>query len=134
MIVFGLLAAVSAMLLVGSLRASSKEPDENISNSQIAVILAAKSLPAMTVITSDLVIEMTVSKDNLPKGYFTSSTQTVGKILAIPVTKDQVLTKSCLVSEGAGSLYKNKSRIFRTAGANITIRKIIAAENFPRIS
>ncbi len=104
LIFLGLLAAVSAMLLVGSLRASSTEPDDNTSNSQVVVILAAKSLPAMTVITSDHIIETSVPKDNLPKRYFTSSAQTVGKILAIPVTKDQVLTKSCIVSEGAGSL------------------------------
>lgn len=103
LVVLGLAAAVSAMLLVGSLRAG-KNPEAEAVESQVVVVIAAKSLPAMTVLTADHVAEKEVPKDNLPQGYFTSSIQMIGKILAVPVTEEQVLTRSCLVHEGSGAM------------------------------
>ena len=107
LVVLGLIAAFSAMFLVGSLRAGSSDPNK-VSSSNIEAIFINESLPAMQVITLDHVTTKVVSKDELPKGYLASSPQAVGKLLAVPVVKGQVLTKTCFVPEGAGALLAAK--------------------------
>jgi Flp pilus assembly protein CpaB len=99
LILLGLVAAVSTAILVQTLRGG---PDENSVPSD-TVVLAAKSLPAMTVITSDYVTESTVERDELPEEYLSSSVKAVGRVLGVSVVEGQVLTESCFVSKGTGA-------------------------------
>ncbi|MHC4258859.1 MAG: Flp pilus assembly protein CpaB [Planctomycetota bacterium] len=99
LILMGLVAAVSTAILVQTLRG---DPDESSVPSD-TVVLAAKSLPAMTVITSDYVTESTVERDELPEEYLSSSVKAVGRVLGVSVVEGQVLTESCFVSKGTGA-------------------------------
>ena len=103
LVVLGLLAAISAAILVGTLRSDSSAAAGSGSSADVKVVLANKSLPAMSVVTAGYVTEGTASKNELPQGYLTSPVQAVGKILVIPVVEGQVLTASCFVSEGSGA-------------------------------
>jgi pilus assembly protein CpaB len=103
LIVLGLIAAVSAMFLVGALH-TDKGPDGKKLSADTEVILLKESLPAMTVITSGHIITKTMPRKDLPDKYISSSAQVIGKVLSVPVTKDQVMTRNCLVSEGSGAL------------------------------
>jgi pilus assembly protein CpaB len=104
LVVFGLLAAACAALLMGALRVSSPAAAET-SSPGIEVMTAKTSLPAMTVITLDHVVKEKVSKDDLPVGQQLSSpARIIGRVLNVPVVEGQVLTESCFVTAGNGSL------------------------------
>jgi pilus assembly protein CpaB len=99
LILLGVVAAISTAILVATLRGGPAEA----SVPSDAVVLAAKSLPAMTVITSSYVTEGTAEKGELPEGYLSSPVQAIGGVLGVPVVEGQVLTESCFVSKGAGA-------------------------------
>jgi len=101
LIVLGVLAALSAALLVSSLRVDLSASARGSPDAE--VLLAKTSLPAMSVITSDHVVKEVVSKNKLPEGYVSSPVQAIGRILAVPVVEGQVLTQSCFVTAGTGA-------------------------------
>jgi pilus assembly protein CpaB len=100
LIILGLLAAISAAILVGTLRSDSSAAG-NGSSAEVKVLLAKMSLPAMSVVTSTYVTEGTALRKELPQSYLTSPVQAIGKILAVPVVEGQVMTASCFVTEGS---------------------------------
>ncbi len=100
LIALGLLAAVSASVLVGALRAFPYSASANDLSSKVEVVLAAKTLPAMSAIApNDLTIK-TISKENLPEGYLSDPVQAIGRIVAISVAQEQILTKTCFIEGG----------------------------------
>ena len=103
LLILGVVAAACAALLMGTLSAGSSASDEKQSNS-IEVAMAKVSLPAMTVITLDHINEEIVSRDELPQGQLVSPSRIIGRVLSMPVMEGQVLTESCFVTEGTGSL------------------------------
>jgi pilus assembly protein CpaB len=103
-LILGVAAAVCAAILVGTLRADSAAVGANASSSSIEVAMAKVSLPAMSVITSDHIVEHTALRDKLPQGRLCTAAQAVGRVLAVPVVRGQILTESCFVTEGNGAL------------------------------
>jgi len=101
LLLLGVLAAVCAAILIGTLR-SGASPEKNLSE-ETDVMLATRSLPAMSVVISQYVKKNTVPRDKLPAGYLTSPAQVIGRVLAVPVVEGQVLTQSCLVTEGTAA-------------------------------
>lgn len=98
LIILGLVAAVFAAILMKTLSANS--PGRS---SEIEVAMAAKALPAMTVMNSSFVTKDTVTDiKKLPKGYVSNPVQAIGRVLAMPVVEGQILTESCFVTEGTG--------------------------------
>jgi pilus assembly protein CpaB len=104
LLILGVIAAASAALLVGTLRTGSSDSSGKNASSNIEVATAKITMPAMTVITLDHVIKEEVPKEQLPEGRLFSPSQVIGKVLAMPVVKGQVLTDSCFVTEGTGAL------------------------------
>jgi pilus assembly protein CpaB len=101
LVLLGLVAAFCASLLV---RVSRGHGSAVIGTSpDVEVAVSAKSLPAMSVITSADVSKDKVPRANLPKGSPLSPLQAVGRVLALPVVEGQILTESCLVAEGTGA-------------------------------
>ncbi len=100
LVVLGLVAAFSTLLLVNALRSDTKLKG-NLKG-EIEVIVVNRSLPAMSVITADFVGKKAISKSSLPDGYLMNPIQAIGKVLAIPVVEGQVLTKQGFISEGSG--------------------------------
>jgi len=97
LIALGLLAALCAAALVFVLRA-----DTSGKSTPTEVILAAKSMPAMSVVTSSSIIKDKVAKEKLPEGYLSVPIQAIGRVLSMPVVEGQVLTQSCFITEGTG--------------------------------
>ena len=103
LLLLGIVAAACAAVLMGTLgintsASEQKQPDK------VEVAMAKVSLPAMTVITLAHINQETISRDELPKGRLVSPARIIGRVLAMPVVEGQVLTESCFVAEGTGSL------------------------------
>lgn len=99
LIVLGLLAALSASLLVKALRTESEFGGKGETNAVVAV----KALPAMSLITPQNITIKKVSRKGLSVSYLSEPAQVVGKVLAVPVVEGQVITKGFLISEGTGA-------------------------------
>jgi pilus assembly protein CpaB len=97
----GLLAGLSALLLVSALR--SEKMAELRGKGSINAVVAAKALPAMSLLTSQNTAIKKVPRNGLAADFFFDQAQVVGKMLARPVEEGQVLTKSALMSEGEGA-------------------------------
>ena len=102
LLILGVVAAACAAMLVGSLRSDSSGSGGK-NSPEIEVATAKISMPAMTVITLDHVVKKEVPKQELPAGRLISPSQVIGKVLAVPVVKGQVLSDSCFVTEGTGA-------------------------------
>jgi pilus assembly protein CpaB len=101
LIALGLLAGFSALLLAKALRAEKMA--ELSGKGEVDAVVAVRSLPAMSWITSQNVAIKKIAKKGQADDYFSDPTQVVGKVLAIPVVQDQVITKSSLITEGSGA-------------------------------
>lgn len=101
LIIFGLMAALAAAILIGTWRATSADSQNGKLSADTQVILANASLPAMSVVTSKDIIEKTIPKANLAEGYLSNPVQAIGNVLAVSVVEGQVLTKSCFVTDGS---------------------------------
>ena len=102
LLILGVVAAISAAMLIGTLRAESSTNGKK--SLAVEVARAKRSLPAMTVMTLDNVITEKVPMNDLPEGRLVRPAQAIGKVLAVPVVEGQVLTDSCFVTEGTGAL------------------------------
>jgi len=101
LIILGLLAALSASLLVNALR--SENQTTLTGRGVVKAVVIKKALPAMSWISSQHVEVRDIKRTGLAADYFSDPVQVVGKVLAVPVMKDQVLTRSVLISEGSGA-------------------------------
>ncbi|MHC4746302.1 MAG: Flp pilus assembly protein CpaB [Planctomycetota bacterium] len=101
LIILGILAALSAALLVNALRSESEATLSG--RGVVKAVVAKRSLPAMSWITSQHIEVKEIKKMGLAADYFSDPVQVVGKVLAVPILKDQVLTRSALISEGSGA-------------------------------
>ena len=100
LIVLGLLAALSAILLVNALRT---EKDTLGGTGEVTAVVAKMTLPSMSWITSQHIEVKEVPRKGLAVDYFSDPVQVIGKVLAVPITKGQVLTRSNLITEGSGA-------------------------------
>lgn len=103
LIVLGLLAAFSTAILVGVLRTDSSDSTAKDTSSNVSIILAKTSLPAMSVISAGHITLREVPKKDLPDGYMSNPVQVVGRVLATSVVDEQILTESCFVTEGSAA-------------------------------
>lgn len=101
LLVLGVVAAACAAVLVGTVKlpfgTRSNVPDMK------EVVIASRDLPPMTTLTADCLEKKKVPGTELPAGKLVSETESIGRILAVSVVKDQVLTESCFVWEGSGA-------------------------------
>ncbi|UCC97448.1 MAG: Flp pilus assembly protein CpaB [Phycisphaerales bacterium] len=103
LLILGAVAAACAALLVGAMGAGSSASAAK-SSPGVEVVVAAKSLPAMTVVTLEHFTKQAVPRNELPQGQqLTNPIRVVGRILAVPVIEGQVLTESCFVADGSGA-------------------------------
>ena len=100
LVALGLLAAIFVSALVGALRISPSSANAKDSSSMVEVVLAANGLSAMAAVGPNDLTVKTISKRDLPEGYLCDPVQAIGRILAISVVKDQIVTKTCFVGDG----------------------------------
>ena len=101
LVTLGLLAALCAAVLSKTLRVNDASAGATLLETE--VLLAAKAMPAMSVLQISSVTVQSVPKERLPKGYLSNPVQAVGKVLAAQVVEGQVLTESCFVENGVGA-------------------------------
>ena len=95
---FGIVAAVSAAVLVTSLRASTRPRG----NGEVEFLVAAADLPRSKILDPDsITVKRTPAKD-APEGCLTNPVQVIGKVLSIPMVEGQPFTRACFASEGSG--------------------------------
>lgn len=98
LLILGALAALFASILMGVLLGGGGDDADSVE-----VVMAAKTLPAMSVISSRHIVTGKALTTELPEGYLTNPIQAIGKVLSVRVVEGQVLTKYCFVTEGSGA-------------------------------
>lgn len=98
LVVFGMISAVAATILVSILRSGTGDL-----SSEVKVLVASQSAPAMYVVTPGLISSNKIVRKTLPEGYLTDPIQAIGRVLAVPVVEGQILTIHCFITEGAGA-------------------------------
>jgi pilus assembly protein CpaB len=101
LIILGLLAALSASLLVQAIR-SDGQPKLS-GKGEVKAVVAARALPAMSLITSQDITVKNVPRKGLSINYLSDPVQVAGRVLAVPVTEGQVIMSNALISEGTGA-------------------------------
>ncbi|MEX0655094.1 MAG: Flp pilus assembly protein CpaB [Phycisphaeraceae bacterium] len=93
LVLFGLVAAVCAMLIVQALTAPDPEAvAEAQAEPEVQILVAKQALPAMSVVDGDSVTVEQVPRGEAPAGALQNPVQVVGKVLALPVVAGQAFT------------------------------------------
>ncbi len=100
----GLVAALCVALLVASLRADvgSADPGTDSLDPDVEILVAARAIPAMTIIDAQSVAKQTVPRDKAPANYLSGVFQVAGRVLQLKMVEGQPYTPSCFVSSGSG--------------------------------
>ncbi len=96
LIMLGLFAAGATAVLVQAINA--RQTNEVPS---IEAVVAVRDLPAGTFLRTKDCNVVTLPADELPAGYLNSTSLATGQLLAVPVTKDQILTQGSFVEKGS---------------------------------
>jgi Flp pilus assembly protein CpaB len=104
----GVMAAACAAFLVQGIKLSAipsainkVKPDDN---TEVQVLIAARTIPAMTVVDSRLVMAKNMLKKDAPPDFISNTVEVVGKVLAKPVVEGQSFTSSCFAGDSASRL------------------------------
>jgi pilus assembly protein CpaB len=102
LIIFGLLAALSASFLVSALRKSPDGPRMS-GKGDVDAVVAVKTLAAMSLITPQDIIVKKVPKKGLAVNHFSEPYQVIGRVLGTQIKEGHVLTGKHLITRGGGA-------------------------------
>ena len=104
LILAGLVAAFFAAILVASLRTDIWKRDTSPATAmpEVKILVAREDLPAMKMVEASAIEEKMVKRDKAPKHYLSEPVQVVGKVLTVPVVKEQAITSNLFAREGTG--------------------------------
>jgi pilus assembly protein CpaB len=103
LVVFGLIAAMSASLLFQMFSARSKAVAvAEAGEPQVTLLLATGPLPAMTVVTGSHVVTREVPRSEVPEGALLNSVQVVGKVLTRPMVEGEIFSRSSFAQSTSG--------------------------------
>ena len=103
LILLGIVAAVSAAVLIGVRGGWGRRETKTKPPADVWVLVAAKALPAMTIIDKDCVIKKSMRKKDVPTGYLSDQAQVIGRVVTTPMLDGQAFTGACLAPEGTAS-------------------------------
>ena len=105
LLLMGAVAAVCTAVLVASLRVTPQvaQSVEKAPAEEIEILIAAKAMPAMTVVDAKSVAMSTVPVEHAPDGHLVNAVEVVGKLLSVPVVEGQVFTRACFATEASGA-------------------------------
>lgn len=99
----GLVAALSATVLVSTLLAPQPEPIVVDTEEQVVQIIVAKrALPAMAVVSGSDLATTQVKASQLPEHYLTNAVQAAGKVLIKPMAEGEAFAPAYFASEDSG--------------------------------
>ncbi len=103
LVLLAVVAAVCAAVLVGSLRAGLRgAAAQEVESAVVKVLVAAKDMPAMSVVDAGAIREKQVARDQAPEEFISNPVQAIGKVLALPMAEGQPFSSGCFASEGTG--------------------------------
>jgi pilus assembly protein CpaB len=102
LLTLGLVAAFCAALLMLMGPLANAPQAEPAAPRDVTVMVAARDLPAMTVVESDAVIAKTIPADEAPAETLRDPVHVVGKVLMLPMVKGQAFSKKSFPVEGDG--------------------------------
>ena len=99
----GVVAAVCAFMLTEALQVNARGAnDVDVGPPPpVEVVVAARAIPAMTVLDSTAVIVKSVPADQRPERFVGSAVRVVGRVLTVPMVEGQLFTPSCFAGEGS---------------------------------
>lgn len=104
LLLLGVAAAVSASVLVASLKVGSQAvASSDRIPEDVQILVAARNLPPMTIVDARSVMVKTMSATDAPESVLRRSTDVVGKLLVLPVVEGQAFTASCFADEKSGA-------------------------------
>ena len=101
LVVLGIAAAICAVLLINTLNIAGIQSSRN--KAEVSVVTINQSLPAMTILTEDMLGSEKIKLKEAPQGYYTNPAQVVGKVLSLPVVEGQPLTSDKIVRGGSSA-------------------------------
>ena len=101
LVVLGIAAAVCAVLLINALDIAGMRSARN--KAEVSVVTVSKTLPAMTILTEDVLESEKVKLTEAPQGYYTNPAQVIGKVLSLPMVEGQALTSDQIVRGGSSA-------------------------------
>ena len=132
LIIFGLLAALSASLLVNALRSETTGDPKLSGKGEVKAVVAVKSLPARSLITPQDITVKNVPRKGLAATYFSEPEQVVGKVLRVPVAEGKVLTQSELLTGGSGvQLAATLQPGMRAVSVPVSIHSVMGGMLYP---
>jgi len=99
LVLAGVLVAIFSAVLIAFWRAGAREVQPAPT---VQVVLAAKDMPAVSVVDADSIVLTTVPEDRVPENYLSDPVQVVGKVLCTPMVKGQIFTRACFAAPGSG--------------------------------
>ncbi|MFO0982154.1 MAG: Flp pilus assembly protein CpaB [Planctomycetota bacterium] len=104
LLLLGLAAATFAAMLVKSLQAGvAPGAGRSASQKDTEVLVAARAVPANTVIDADSFTVRKVPRSNVPRDAMLASTDVVGRVVVTPLVKGEVFTASCFADQKSGA-------------------------------
>lgn len=107
LIVVGVVAALCAAILVGSMK-NNPAPVMEVSSTRgadpakVQMVIAKAAIDRGTFITADMLDTEEVLVSQAPKGFYTHPSQAVGKQLVTPVLNKQPITSASFATDGPG--------------------------------
>lgn len=104
LLLLGVAAAVSASVLVASLKIGSQAvaSSERIPE-DVQILVAARNLPSMSVVDARSVMVKTIPATDVPENVLRRSTDVVGKLLVAPVVEGQAFTAANFADDKSGA-------------------------------
>jgi pilus assembly protein CpaB len=99
LVALGIVAAICAAVLVASLQGG--DPDEVHAIQDVNVVVAARDLQAMTVLSDSDVVTRTVKQTLAPLDAFGDAVQVIGKVLTTPISAGQAITSEAFTTDGS---------------------------------
>jgi pilus assembly protein CpaB len=104
----GVIAAACAAFLVQGIKLSTIQTAVTHAKSEdtteVQVLVAARTIPAMTVVDSRLVMAKTMQKKDAPPDYISNTVEVVGKVLGKPIVEGQSFSNAYFAGDTASRL------------------------------
>ncbi len=103
LVLVGLIAAVAAAVLAGSLKIGAHAAAP-ASDEEVTVLCATRDLPAMMVVDSSYLVQRKVQRSQVPEDFLGDASKVAGQMLAMEIKADQPFTKRHFGRKDASAL------------------------------
>lgn len=102
LIALGLVAAFSAALLMAAVGKPASDMTSRGGDQDITVLVAARDMPAVSLIRAEDLVEHTMKVKDAPAGVLKDTINAIGQTITRPVIKGQPITADCFAGSSRG--------------------------------